>query len=240
MRFSIIMPVLDEGEGIAATLDALGELRALGAEVIVVDGGSRDATIQRARLRADYTDRARRPIVLRFEEHRFTLTPRAAHLRADITASVQQAIDRTRAQNLFTRVLRALTGGRVDAAFGNDPFVTQMIKAGSAVPLVDLFVPSQARRALGFRDYCFTGALTRADGSYVFLGALPGDYTVDFGTYEHLERRAHVSPMLTTTVDSPVPPTRYPKRLDATLKAAVLHQCPPPSYPVYGYYTLNS
>jgi rSAM/selenodomain-associated transferase 2 len=52
-KLSIIMPVLDEGEGIAATLDALADLRALGTEVIVVDGGSRDATIQRARLRSD-------------------------------------------------------------------------------------------------------------------------------------------------------------------------------------------
>lgn len=52
-RLSIIMPVLNEGEGIAGTLDALAELRALGAEIVVVDGGSHDATIQRARLRAD-------------------------------------------------------------------------------------------------------------------------------------------------------------------------------------------
>jgi rSAM/selenodomain-associated transferase 2 len=52
-RLSIIMPVLDEGEGIAAALDALAELRGLGVEIIVVDGGSHDATVQRARLRAD-------------------------------------------------------------------------------------------------------------------------------------------------------------------------------------------
>jgi rSAM/selenodomain-associated transferase 2 len=52
-KLSIIMPVLDEGEGIAGALDALADMRALGAEVIVVDGGSHDATIQRARLRAD-------------------------------------------------------------------------------------------------------------------------------------------------------------------------------------------
>jgi len=52
-KLSIIVPVLDEGEGIATALDALADLRALGTEVIVVDGGSRDATIQRARLRAD-------------------------------------------------------------------------------------------------------------------------------------------------------------------------------------------
>ena len=52
-KLSIIVPVLNEGEGIAATLDALADLRSLGTEVIVVDGGSRDATVQRARLRAD-------------------------------------------------------------------------------------------------------------------------------------------------------------------------------------------
>ena len=52
-KLSIIMPVLNEGEGIAAALDALSILRSLGTEVMVVDGGSRDATIQRARLRAD-------------------------------------------------------------------------------------------------------------------------------------------------------------------------------------------
>src|SRR5438034_10777773 len=52
-KLSIIMPVLDEGEGIVAALDALADLRARGTGVIVVDGGSRDATVQRARPRAD-------------------------------------------------------------------------------------------------------------------------------------------------------------------------------------------
>jgi rSAM/selenodomain-associated transferase 2 len=52
-KLSIIMPVLNEGDGIAAALDALADLRALGTELIVVDGGSRDATLQQAQLRAD-------------------------------------------------------------------------------------------------------------------------------------------------------------------------------------------
>jgi rSAM/selenodomain-associated transferase 2 len=52
-RLSIIIPVLNEGDGIVAALDGLADLRALGVEVIVVDGGSRDATVQRARARAD-------------------------------------------------------------------------------------------------------------------------------------------------------------------------------------------
>jgi rSAM/selenodomain-associated transferase 2 len=52
-KLSIIVPVLNEGESIADPLDALADLRALGVEVIVVDGGSRDATVPRARARAD-------------------------------------------------------------------------------------------------------------------------------------------------------------------------------------------
>jgi rSAM/selenodomain-associated transferase 2 len=52
-KLSIIMPVLNEGESIAAALDVLADLRARGTEVIVVDGGSHDATVQRARLRSD-------------------------------------------------------------------------------------------------------------------------------------------------------------------------------------------
>jgi rSAM/selenodomain-associated transferase 2 len=41
---SIIVPALDEAAGIERTLAALRPLRARGAEVVVVDGGSRDAT----------------------------------------------------------------------------------------------------------------------------------------------------------------------------------------------------
>ena len=52
-KLSIIMPVLNEGEGIAAALDALADMRARGTEVVVVDGGSGDATVERARLHAD-------------------------------------------------------------------------------------------------------------------------------------------------------------------------------------------
>lgn len=50
---SIIVPCLNEAEGIGAALAALAPLRARGAEVIVVDGGSGDATVERAAPRAD-------------------------------------------------------------------------------------------------------------------------------------------------------------------------------------------
>ncbi len=50
---SIIMPVLDEEAAIGPALDALADMRARGVEVIVVDGGSRDRTIELARPCAD-------------------------------------------------------------------------------------------------------------------------------------------------------------------------------------------
>lgn len=50
---SIIIPCLDEAEGIAPALDALKPLRNRGAEAIVVDGGSNDDTVALATPRAD-------------------------------------------------------------------------------------------------------------------------------------------------------------------------------------------
>lgn len=52
-RLSIVVPVLDEAEGITAALEALQPLRARGCEVLVVDGGSADGTPALARPLAD-------------------------------------------------------------------------------------------------------------------------------------------------------------------------------------------
>lgn len=52
-RLSIIVPVLNEAEGIAQSLDALAQLRRQGVEVIVADGGSTDDTMRLAAPLAD-------------------------------------------------------------------------------------------------------------------------------------------------------------------------------------------
>lgn len=60
MSLSIIIPCLDEARGITGTLEALQPLRRRGAEVIVVDGGSRDETLAIAQPLADAAFAAQR------------------------------------------------------------------------------------------------------------------------------------------------------------------------------------
>jgi rSAM/selenodomain-associated transferase 2 len=52
-RLSVIVPVLNEANGIAAALAALAPLRERGAEMIVADGGSQDDTVALATPLAD-------------------------------------------------------------------------------------------------------------------------------------------------------------------------------------------
>ena len=60
MKLSIIVPVLDEAPRVRAALDVLQPLRAAGHEVIVVDGGSADGTLNVAAPLADRTVEAPR------------------------------------------------------------------------------------------------------------------------------------------------------------------------------------
>ena len=60
-------------------------------------------------------------------------------------------------------MISALSGNQVDAAYGNDPYATTLIKTGRGVQWLGLYTSADTRRALGFREYCFTGALTRAE-----------------------------------------------------------------------------
>ncbi len=59
-RISVVVPVLDEAACIVACLESLQSLRTEGHEVIVVDGGSRDASAELAAPLADRVLRAPR------------------------------------------------------------------------------------------------------------------------------------------------------------------------------------
>lgn len=57
---SIIVPTLDEDDTVVATLEPLQPWRGRGIEIIVIDGGSHDNTVEVARPLADLLDVARR------------------------------------------------------------------------------------------------------------------------------------------------------------------------------------
>jgi NitT/TauT family transport system substrate-binding protein len=60
-------------------------------------------------------------------------------------------------------MIAALAGNQVDAAYGNDPYATTLIKTGRGAQWLGLYTSADTRKALGFREYCFTGALTRGE-----------------------------------------------------------------------------
>lgn len=120
---SIVVPVLNEAAGIEATLRALAPLRSRGAEVIVSDGGSRDATVALARPLADRVlaapaGRARQ------------MNAGAAAARADVLLFLHadtQLPDG--ADHLVRRALVAAAWGRFDVRISGRPFMLRVVAA---------------------------------------------------------------------------------------------------------------
>jgi rSAM/selenodomain-associated transferase 2 len=77
VRLAIIVPVLNEADGIDAALAPLSPLRARGVRVIVADGGSSDDTVRRALVYADHV----------------LIAPRGRSLQMNAGARAPQAAD---------------------------------------------------------------------------------------------------------------------------------------------------
>lgn len=121
---AIVVPVLDEAGGVAATLDALAPLRRRGCEVIVVDGGSTDATVELAATRADAVLSAPRG--------------RARQMNAGAAASRAEALlflhADTRLPACADRLVRAALDrgalwGRFDVRISGRPFMLRVVAA---------------------------------------------------------------------------------------------------------------
>jgi lipoprotein-anchoring transpeptidase ErfK/SrfK len=74
-------------------------------------------TVSRAaeRVRSAYAARVRRPIVVHYHSRRFVLSPHRLRISIDVQSSVAAALARSRSDDLFGRVLRSLTGGKLHA-----------------------------------------------------------------------------------------------------------------------------
>jgi rSAM/selenodomain-associated transferase 2 len=102
------MPVLNEAQAIEATLQALAPLRQCGARVVVVDGGSEDDTMAKARPHADAVISAPRG--------------RAAQMNAGAALGWGEALlflhaDTTLPDGADERLLQALTQGHLWGRF---------------------------------------------------------------------------------------------------------------------------
>ena len=87
-----------------------------GITVAGIDVGGLKAAEARSKLHRRYERRLRRPVVASFHGQRFTLSPADAHVKVDIDAAVDQALERSQDGSIFTRAWRSATGGHVDAS----------------------------------------------------------------------------------------------------------------------------
>jgi rSAM/selenodomain-associated transferase 2 len=159
MRLSIVIPVLDEAAGIAATLQALAPLRARGHEVIVVDGGSRDGT---PKLAAPLSDIG-------------LSSPRGRARQMNAGAAVAQGeallflhADTTLPPLADAAVVRALTAGGAD--WGR--FDVRISGRSALFPVIAVFMNARSRLsgiATGDQALFVRTALFRQQGGFAEL-----------------------------------------------------------------------
>jgi len=124
MRLSIVIPALEEESTLVAALDALAPLRAAGHEVIVVDGGSRDRTLEIARAGADLALTSPRGRAAQMNEG-------AARARGDVLLFLHadsRLPDRA-APAIAAALARGIQWGRFDVTIEGRPRVLKLVAA---------------------------------------------------------------------------------------------------------------
>jgi lipoprotein-anchoring transpeptidase ErfK/SrfK len=88
---------------------------AKGVEVGGIPLGGLSPEQARARLEREIMRPLERPVVIHHDKKTWTLGPREARIRADLSAMVDQALAKSRSGDLFSRSWRSLTGDKVNA-----------------------------------------------------------------------------------------------------------------------------
>jgi lipoprotein-anchoring transpeptidase ErfK/SrfK len=87
---------------------------AKGVRVAGVDIGGMKADAARTKLATSIQERLQEPVVVRHGDDRWKLRARRAHVRANVDAMVDQALDRSRDGNALTRSVRSIAGRSLD------------------------------------------------------------------------------------------------------------------------------
>ncbi|MDQ3850285.1 MAG: L,D-transpeptidase/peptidoglycan binding protein [Actinomycetota bacterium] len=112
----LLVAVLVCGAGLVYAYDSGREdAIARGVRVGSVDVGGLRAGQAAARVRRELLAPLQRPLLVRAGERVFPLSAREAHIRANVTAMVAEAVRRSREGNVVSRTWRALTGGELRA-----------------------------------------------------------------------------------------------------------------------------
>jgi lipoprotein-anchoring transpeptidase ErfK/SrfK len=112
---AVIAVLLAGAAGVYAYDHAQRDTIAKGIRVAGIPVGGLKAAAAQARLAEQYVGRLEKPIVVRYGSHRFRLSAKRAHVAADVPATVQDALDRSRDGGLLSRAARELTGGSMRA-----------------------------------------------------------------------------------------------------------------------------
>ena len=121
---SIVMPVLNEAVVIQATLQALAPLRQRGAEVIVVDGGSSDATVA---LAAPFVD-----LVIEAPRGRARqMNAGAQHARADVLLFLHAdtQLPALADEQVAAAMATGAVWGRFDVTISGSPVMLRLVAA---------------------------------------------------------------------------------------------------------------
>ena len=112
---ALLMLLIFGAVGVYAVDAAQEDKIAEGVTVAGVDVGGMKTSDARRAVAQQVEEPLARPLTVRYGGKEFELTADQAGARADVDAMIDEAVDKSRNGNMFSRVTRSLTGGKVDA-----------------------------------------------------------------------------------------------------------------------------